>query len=287
MNRRRTAVAALAAYSLATGPSSAAAQEPQEQGWSFTGELTTVLSQGNSEALTFGLGALVRNVWGANTLRIEGGGLRTESTITTRRAVGDLSDFEVQSEERTDKTAESYFARTRYDRSISEHFFTFAGLDWLRNTFAGIDSRFLMAAGAGNTWVERERVRFKTDYAVTYTFQSDVVQNPFTKSNFPGVRASWEYWNQLTESTELESTLVGDLNLDDSDDVRVDFRNALAVAINESLALKPSLQLLWRNAPALAEVALFAPDGEPLDEVVRVPLEELDAFFRLALVVKL
>jgi len=37
----------------------------------------------------------------------------------------------------------------------------------------------------------------------------------------------------------------------------------------------------------LTEVALETPAGEPTGETVRVPLEKLDSFFTVALVVKL
>lgn len=263
----------------------AAAQEAEKR-WSFTGEITSVLSQGNADATTFGIGGLIRNTASRNRMRFEAGAIRTESAVVTRRAVGTADGYVIETDTRTEKTAESYFLRTRYDRVVSEHFFAFWGLDWLRNTFAGIDSRFLIAAGAGNTWVERDAVRFKTDYAATYTFQSDIVTNPFTKSNFPGVRTSWEFWNRLTRNTEFESVLISDMNLEDTDDIRLDFRNAITVAISDVIALKPSLQFGWRNQPALTSVPLFDTVGEPLDEFVLAPLRKLDTVFRLALVVK-
>jgi putative salt-induced outer membrane protein YdiY len=268
-------------------PGAVAAQADATDGWSWKSELTSVLSAGNSEALTFGLGAVVENRRARNVLRFEAGAVRTESTRITRRAVGTAANYEIVRDENREKTAEAYFARARYDRSLSEHFFLFGGLDWLRNTFAGIDSRFLMALGAGNTWIEGETARFKTNYAITYTFQSDVVENPFVKSSFPGLRTGWEYWRRATASTEFESVLISDLNLDESDDVRIDFTNSLNVAISSALALKPSLQLLWRNLPALTDVELETTGGTPLGESVQVPLRKLDSFFRLALVVKL
>jgi hypothetical protein len=62
---------------------------------------------------------------------------------------------------------------------------------------------------------------------------------------------------------------------------------AVSVAISSSLALKPSLQILWRNRPSLTEVPLFTTGGEPLGQNVTTPLEKTDMLFRLTLVVKL
>lgn len=278
-------VVVIAALVAGSGP--AAAQDAPPEGWSFRGELTTLWSQGNAEAFTFGLGGALQNRWGANLLRLDAGAIRTESTLTERRAVGTPQSYQLIEEENREKTAEAYFARARYDRSVSDHFFLFGGLDWLRNTFAGIDSRFLMALGAGNTWFDTDVSRFKTNYAATYTFQSDVVENPFVKTSFPGVQLGWEYWRQATSTTELQSVLVSDLNLNETDDVRIDFTNSMTVAVSSALALKPSLQILWRNLPALTEVELFSPSSAPLGSSVTTPLEKTDLLFRLALVVKL
>lgn len=276
-----------AAVVLGSAATPLTAQEEPPQGWAYTGELTTVLTRGNSAALTFGLGSTLEYRRGPDFLKLEAGAIRTESTLTTRRAVGSATDFDIITEENTAKTAESYFARSRYERSVSERLFLFGGADWLRNTFAGIDSRFLLAAGAGNTWTDTDRSRFKTNYAVTYTFQSDVVENPDVATRFGGLRAGWEYWRQVTANSVFESVLVSDLNLNETDDVRLDFTNALTVSMSSALALKPSLQLLWRNLPALTEVELFSPGGAPLGSTVTTPLETTDLVFRLALVVNL
>lgn len=280
------ALVALAALTLPLGLH-AQDEDPALTRWVFQGEFTTVLSQGNSESFTAGLGTVIRRQWENDALRFEFGGIRTESSRITRQAVGTVDDFVVNVTSDSEKTAESLFARGRYDRTLSERFFTYGGVDWLRNTFAGIESRFLLAAGAGNTWIDEETQRFKTNYAVTYTIQKDVVERADTDQNFPGARLGWEYWNRLTGTSTFDSVLLVDLNLADTEDVRYDLTNSLAVNISEKLALKPSLQFLYRTRPSLASVALFSPGGEDTGETVVTELEKLDTFFRLALVLTL
>ena len=278
---------------LGVSASRAEAQDERELGWFLNVELTAVWTAGNAETSTFGLGTTLRHVWERMEFKAEGGGVRSQTTRVTRTAVGTEDSFTVQTEENREKTAEAYYARGRFDYTISPRFFTFGGVDWLRNTFAGIDSRTLAVIGAGNTWADTDRVKFKTDYGVTYTFQSDVVENPFLKSNFPGVRAQYDFLWKATGSTEFTSVFIGDwMFSEESDapdskaDLRMDFTNALSVAINSKLALKPSLRLVWRNDPALTDVPLFASDGTPAGVDVQVPLQKLDSFFSLALVVK-
>jgi putative salt-induced outer membrane protein YdiY len=181
-------------------------------------------------------------------------------------------------------TAETYFARTKVDKNLSERVHVLAGLDWLRNTFAGIDSRFLVASGAGITLSDTKNLSAKTDLAFTYTFEEEVVDNPFSNGSFPGLRAGYNLTYRATESTQLDSELIGDWNLDNSEDVRVDWTNSLSVAINSSLALKPGALIRWRNEPALKEVALFDEESQDTGETVLVPLEKTDWFLDLAIV---
>jgi putative salt-induced outer membrane protein YdiY len=260
---------------------------PPRPDWEFTGRLSTVFASGNSESSTFGIGATLRRSGGRHDIKFEVGGVRTESARTTRRAVGSSADYDVEENTNWRKTAEAVFGRIRYGRQINGSFLVFGGVDWLRNTFAGIDSRLLIASGAGNVWADSEDFRFKTDYGVTYTFQNDVVENPFLRSKFPGLRFSWDMMRRLTETTQLESTLVTDLNIENTRDVRADFTNGLTLAIYSALALKPSVQLQWRNDPALTEIELFDDGGLATGEKVRVPLNRLDTFVTIALVVTL
>jgi putative salt-induced outer membrane protein YdiY len=282
-----TLAAVLALASATNGAQAQTASEERTVGWFYTAEVTGVWTAGNSESNTLGFASGLRRVWPRSQIKFSGGAIRTESGITTRFAEGSPDDFAIRKDTDREKTAESYYFRGRYDYQLSKRFYTFAGGDWLRNTFAGIDSRTLFATGAGNTWIEDDRTRFNTDYGLTYTFQEDVIANPFISTNFPGLRAAYDFWHQLTGSTEFQSTLTVDLNLDNTDDVRFDLLNELPIAISSKLAFKPSLQLLWRNQPSLTEIDLVDAGGIPTGAKVRVPLEELDSFFKAALVVKL
>jgi len=261
--------------------------EEKKLGWFFEGKLAGLWAGGNSESFTIGLGATLKHIWTNSELRFDAGGLQTESSTTTRTAVGTTESFEVNEDKKTEKTAELIFVRGRYDYNFTEHFYAFGGLDWLRNRFAGIDSRTLIAAGVGNKWVDNADVRFKTDYSFTYSFQNDVVENPFAKNKFPGVRFAYDFWYNLTASTQFESIFIADWNLDNTDDIRFDFYNALPIKISEVFTLKPSLQLLWRNDPSLTEIDLFANDGTPTGSKVLTPLKNMDTLFSLTLVVNL
>ena len=270
-------------------PLMVSAQTPTPPGpdWTYSAKLTAVWVGGNSESSTFGLGSTLRRTGGLIDLTFEAGAIRTDASKKTRRAVGTATTYQIAEDVTREKTAESYFVRGRADRKLGEKLLLFVGADWLRNTFAGIESRTLMAAGTGVLWAKGDRLSFKTDLGATYTFQQDVVENPFLKTRFPGIRFSADFMKALTSTTKWESILISDLNLDETEDVRVDFVNALSLSISSRLGLKPSLQVQWRNQPALTKLDLFTAGGQPTTETVQVPLEKMDTFFTLALVVTL
>jgi len=281
----KAAIAVVAAV-LVFGASGVRAQDAAKEdlGWKFSASLGWFWVGGNSESNSFAFGAEAIRKMERSELLLKAGGTQTESTLKTRTAVGTVDEYILEEESRTERTSELYFARGRYDYSLSKYFFVFGGVDWLRNKFAGIDSRELIALGAGNTWFDKPVVRFKTDYGVTYTFESEVVENPFVKTDFPGARFGYDFWWKITTTTEFTSLFIADWNLDNTDDVRIDCRNELPVSVSDHFKLKAGLQFLWRNAPALTSVALFDTDGVPVGDSVLVPLEELDTVFTLSLV---
>lgn len=262
------------------------AQEERELGWFNTTELSFVLTAGNAETSTFGLNNTLERRWAQSTVRLGVGAIRTESTIITRSAVGDTpADFRVVEDESSEVTAENYYARGRYDRELSSRVFLYGGAGWERNEFAGIQNRYSVVAGLGNTWFENDVSRLATDYGITYTIQDDIVEVPGADDSFVGARFSYAYRRALTGTTDYTSELVLDENLEETEDFRGAFVNSLAVSISQRLALKTSLSLLYDNLPSLESIPLERADGTPVGENVAVELEELDTLLTLALVV--
>lgn len=281
LSHRRFLAVAVSLGVILSGADARAEDAPEKKlGWFFKASVGWVWLGGNSEANSFAAGAEARHVWSKSELSLKAGGTQTETSIKTRSAEGTKDNYVLKEDTRTEKTAELYFARARYDYNFTGYFFTFGGADWLRNRFAGIESRELVALGAGNTWVDRAEMRFKTDYGVTYTFEEAVVENPFgMKSDFPGARFGYDFWWKFTGTAEFASLFIADWNLDNTDDVRIDCKNELPVSVSDHLKFKPALQFLWRNYPAYTEVGL-----EGTDDTVDVPLEKLDTIFTVSLV---
>ncbi|MEM1246124.1 MAG: DUF481 domain-containing protein [Acidobacteriota bacterium] len=256
-----------------------------EPGWYDTAELTYVTTSGNAEADTLGLKNSLQRIWDDAVFSLDAGALRVETTTIARFAQLSGDGFSVGEIKTSELTAENYYLRGRYDRNITDRFFWYAGAGWERNEFAGFTDRLTAVAGVGNIWWQEDRGHFRTDYGLTYTQQDDVVINPDFDDSFLGLRLSYDYLNKLTDTTEFTSVLIVDQNLDETDDLRADFINAVAVSMTERLALKASLQLLYDNMPALVAVDVVNAAGELTGDSVLAELEDLDSLFTLALVV--
>ena len=275
---RRSLFSALAIVAVALGtPGTAEAQDERPLGWADQAELTFVMSAGNASASTFGLKNALTRVWENATFTLNAGGVRTFANIKTGDATGTATNFTPVANE--DVTAANYFIRSRYDRELSDAAYLFGGAGWDRNTFAGIESRYSFVSGAGRTWFEEESRRFKTDVGLTYTIQDDVTPTPGADDGFLGLRGTWDYFNQLTETTEFGSELIVDENLNNTSDLRGDLTNWIAVAMSDRMALKASLQLLFDNEPALEEFNLLSTNTP-----VTQRLEKLDSILTVALV---
>jgi putative salt-induced outer membrane protein YdiY len=263
---------------LSIGAESLTAQDDPLLGWTDVAELTLVLMSGNAKANSLGVKNTAERRWENALFQLAAGAVRAESGVTVRTATGTPDDFIVIRSTPTEKTAENYFLRARYDREVTESNYLLAGAGWDRNTFAGIRNRYATVAGAGRAWVEAEARHFKTDLGFTYTFQDDVVENPAGEDSFIGLRATLDLLWTLTSTTEFRSLLVVDENLTETDDIRADWTNAIVVAISDNLALKASLQIFYDRLPALVRVPLG-------NESVLVPLEKSDRTLTLALVI--
>lgn len=262
----------------------ARAQEAAEKklGWAGTAELSLLFTSGNAETESFGFRSTVTHTWLDALLKIEAAALRAEQTTITRSAVGPPGDVVVSEDEQTQLTAENYLLRGQYDHEITERVFAFGGASWEQNELAGLDSRFLIAAGMGYIWADSEPLKNRASLGFTYTMEEDVSG---LDAEFLGLRATWDYLRKLTPNTTFTNLLILDENLDETSDYRADDTASLAVAMNERLALKVSVQLLYDNEPSFVAVPREFPAGVPTGDVVPVQLDELDTIVSAALVV--
>ncbi len=255
--------------------------------WKDTAEFSYVVTAGNSETSTLGFKDSLGRKWDRSSFELNAGGVRAEATTKTRTAIGTSTSFSIDEQSATALTAESYLLNGRYDRKISGRFFWFVGTGWDRNRFAGVENRYVGAAGVGNIWIDRDRTKFRTDYSATYTDEKDVTENPNFKATFTGLRVSSSLLRKIGDNATYTDDLILDGNLDDTSDYRANMTNSLAVAMSRLLALKVSLQWLYDHEPAFKEIDLLdaPPPGGTKTGTVLAQLDDLDTIFTASLVV--
>ncbi|HEX5042297.1 MAG TPA: DUF481 domain-containing protein [Candidatus Polarisedimenticolaceae bacterium] len=259
------------------------AEEPK-LGWGDQAELSYVLTAGNSESSTLGFKNELKRTWEKATFSFKLAAIRAEATTFFRTAVGTPDAFVFIEDKESSLTAENYLAALRYDRKVSDFLFWYGGASWDRNRFAGVENREIVEGGLGNVWVDRDDVKFKTTYALTYTDQEDVVEVPDQDGTFAGVRLGWDYLHAFGANTTYVNTLVLDDNLEDTSDWRGDMVNSLTVTMTKRLALKASLKWLYDAQPSFEAVPLQDTLGVPTGELALVELENLDTIFTTSLV---
>lgn len=264
----------------------AAAQQPEERPWRASAELSLVQTGGNAESSTIGVAGTFSRSWTRTEFRVEAGSIRTQTTSRSRTAVGAPDDYRVETASDTRISAENYQARLTLDRSFSDRTALFLRSEWVRNTFSGVDGRIVNGGGVSNRWLDDERQRLDTRYALTHTTEYDVVAAaPGGPVRFFGLQVSAEYRRQVGKA-EWTSALVVDENGRELADLRADWTNSATVTLSGRLALKATLRLMFDNEPSLLEVPLRSAEGESLG-TVRVSRERLDRVTTIAVVVTL
>lgn len=259
-------------------------QIPLPPEWSNSSEFSFIQTRGNTESTTFGLANELITEWERTETKLEVGALRTNTTRFRRSAIGTADDYRVEEESETRVSAENYHIRFRGDREFSERSSVFGQLGWARNTFTGIDGRYVLVAGMSTRWMEDEVHQLRSSYGLTFTAQDDVVPNPDVRGTFIGLQVSGEYEIQLTDNTELKTTLVIDENGFDPADLRADWVSTLGVSMSEHFGLQAKFQYLFDNRPSLVDVPLTTAAGESTGKV-SIPLDKSDRVLTMALVV--
>ncbi len=267
------------------------AADEKKLGWSDTADFSYVLTSGNSSTNTFGFKNVLKRDWQDAAFTLRAGAVRASNEVVTRAAIKRPSGVTFLEDSENVTSTEFYYLNGQYDRNISENFYWFVGAGWERNEPAGVSNRYVVSGGVGNIWNNTDDLKFKTFYGVTWTNQKPVVGD---SDSFVGVRAGYDYFNKLTATTTMGSVFIIDLNASEASDWRGDLTNWVAVAINNRMALKAGLQLLYDNRPSFRDVDVYervpilAPDIPPgfvKTGTVAQELDKLDSIFTTSLVI--
>jgi Protein of unknown function, DUF481 len=278
------------------GPGGAKADD-NPLGWTARAAVSYVGTGGNAQATSLGVKFGASYNWTRTYFTLLGGGVRADSTTVDRFAYGPSeSEFTAVETETREKTAENYFLDATVDRTMTKRLYWQAGAGWLRNTFAGVDSRVAAQAGVGYflTDPDSKGAQLKGALLATLTHQKEVVEDPSSSDSFVGLRALLDFaaaFGPGGKST-FTSRLALDENLETTDDFRGQWWNSLGVTMTDRLGLQVSLGIVYDRRPALSRVSLYGSSaaGLPVGPVtgsIFVPLKKWDREFAVSFVLNL
>ncbi|HKQ98967.1 MAG TPA: DUF481 domain-containing protein [Candidatus Polarisedimenticolia bacterium] len=164
---------------------------------------------------------------------------------------------------------ERWFVEGRYDGNLKNKATWNSGASWDMNEDAGIVSRYIVFAGLGNVWVDREDRSFRTSYGISFTDRKEEIDDPEKERRFPGVRLSTDFKDTWGPTTTYDCDFTFNISVKDFSDYNVSLDQGVAVPMSRHLSLKVGLQFLYASEPALEEVDVIArvrivdPDGIP------------------------
>lgn len=280
--------AATLAMSLLLAAAAAPARAATVPGWYSSTDLSFVMQRGNSETMNLGINTNVTRQWLRTAWRTNGSFVRTDVNEPNRRAIGtNINNAVLETGPRVTKS-EKLFVNTDLERRVTERFFWNVAGNAERDIFAGLNHRATGALGLGYLWQNPDGSgMFRAGIAGTYTTQDEVIDDPETENQFAGGRFTADGEKRFGDRKQntFTSNLIVDQNLQDTDDLRFNWQNGLAVSMNQRLALKLGVQVAYDNQPQLVEFPLFLPSG--LETNVKVPgrADKLDTAVTMSIVI--
>lgn len=247
--------------------------------WSNATELGWVLTGGNATTNSFNLRNVFEYAWPVADLTLEFGVIRADSG-DDRFAIGTKEDFEII-EPPVKPDTERVYAKVRYLRNVSDRFFWYGRVDAERDQPAGITFRLTPAGGAGNNWETLENLTIRTGYGVGYSAGETTFDGA---NNYFGYQLFYELDMQVTDNTDVDSSLTLDGSIMSPSNYRFNWASGIGVAINDRIALKASLRLVYRNDPAREQIDLENPAGAVVGNII-ISKKKLDSGFTTSLVI--
>jgi putative salt-induced outer membrane protein YdiY len=245
-----------------------------ERRWKNTAELALVQTSGNAESFTFSLRDNFVWNWASSSLTSEIFALRGEATnrILTNEggAISESSETEV--------TAEQYALSSKYDRSINERLGWYGNLAWERNELSGIDSRFGAGVGVSYLFFENDVRKLIGEAGLGYVSEKPVSGDT---REFARGRLFGRYERKISETSGFETEVELLPNLEDTDDLLVNFLAAVTASITSKMALRLSYTVAYDNQPIVVVV-----EGDDPDEPDGMfEFESADAILSASLVI--
>lgn len=201
--------------------------EETKKSWTWDTEAGYVQTTGNSESGSAHVNSEYKYSW--------------------EKAGFSLKGEHISSSQDDNQSAESYKIQEKIDVKIYKGFYAYEGFAWAKDRFAGIDRRYTVQLGLGYIIIETKRNRFVSELGNDYTWE-EYLKN--TNDDFGSARGFLKYSFSFTETSQFIQEGEVLYNLEDPDDIRMNFITALSASISTNLAMKISYTIKYDRQPA-------------------------------------
>src|SRR6185295_12921188 len=98
-----------------------------------------------------------------------------------------------------------------------------AGASWDRNEDAGLLNRYVVYGGWGNAWYDRDDLKWRTTYSLSYADREEEVDDPEKERRFPGSRVGSVLMTKWGANTTYDNDFTAYVNFQDLHDYNMDF----------------------------------------------------------------
>ena len=240
-------------------------QDKPDEVLSWSASLGLVYAAGNTNAWTLNAGTQFRIVRNRSAFSLDWTFAYGRTDLTPNDDTDGFVD-----------TVRNSNARARYDFYLTRMDALFVAVAHRWDTFAGLDTRIQAQAGYLRNFIQEEKHRFWTEVGYDFTHDNYVpTQDPDTETlaacdpamgapmaigdrpsecivegqNVHAARAFLGYDNKLNDFVLFSAGLEALFNLQDGDDIRLNFDAAVVSTLSDLFKLEVKLKILFDNVP--------------------------------------
>jgi putative salt-induced outer membrane protein len=145
-----------------------------------------------------------------------------------------------------EKNAENYFTELRMDYLFTKRFYCYATGGWLKDKFAGFDSRYYVGPGMGYKFFMGPKHILLGEVGLRYV--TEEYTNDTDADYLEGLTfARYEY--AFTNKNKFSQSLEFLYDFEDSDNYKVNSETAVLSSLSDYLSLKTSYVIKYDNEP--------------------------------------
>ncbi|HUS84428.1 MAG TPA: DUF481 domain-containing protein [Anaerolineales bacterium] len=205
----------------------AVAAEKYAKSWSDQGEFLLVDTSGNSKATTLAFKNELKYAFNPN--------------LKGSWKIGVL-----YGESNNQKNAESYSTDLKLDYLIDAKTYGYGVAGWLKNTFAGLDPRYMVGGGVGYKFLTGPDHALIGEAGLGYT-SDNYVDN--AKHDYLNGRLFGKYTYDFTPKNSFSQSIEYLYDFSRSDNYNLISETALIAALTDVLSMKASYTINYANAP--------------------------------------